>query len=102
MTNGATHTGSIPVADLDQWTFTATQGATVTLTLTEVTGTTDFTPWIRLVAPNGTIIGNSWGTSSAQITVAAPSTGKYTVIVSTADSGNDATGDYTLKVTGAN
>ena len=102
MTNVVNHMGSIPIADLDQWTLSATQGSTITLTITEVAGSADYTPWIRLVASNGAIIGNSWGVSGAQITVAAPSTGKYTVIVSTADAGYDATGDYRLTVTGAN
>ena len=102
MTNGVTHTGAIPVADLDMWSFSATQGATITLTITEVSGSADYTPWIRLVGPNGALIGNTWGVAGAQITIAVPSTGTYTVIVSTADSGLDATGNYQLKVVGAN
>ncbi|MEP7345898.1 MAG: PPC domain-containing protein, partial [Gemmatimonadaceae bacterium] len=96
MTNGSNHTGALLIGDLDLWSFSATQGDQITLAIGKVTGTVDFTPWIRLIAPNGAVLGNSWGTGAAQISVAAPSTGVYTVVVSTADAGNDGTGDYSL------
>ena len=64
----------------------------------EVTGSVDFTPWIRVISPNGTLIGNTWNVAAAQFSALAPLTGQYTVIVSTADAGNDATGDYRLIV----
>ncbi len=94
--------GSIVVGDIDMWSVTATQGSPLQLTMTEVSGTTDFRVWIRLVAPNGTMIGNSNGGTTATVNVSAPSTGTYTIILGTADSGNDATGSYTLSVAGVN
>jgi hypothetical protein len=98
MTNGAIHTGSIHVGDLDQWTFTANQGDYIAVAIGEITGTVDYTPWIRLVAPNGSVVGNTWNAGAAQIGVNASITGQYTIIVSTADAGNDATGDYRINV----
>ncbi|MBV6520406.1 MAG: hypothetical protein MNPFHGCM_00513 [Gemmatimonadaceae bacterium] len=101
MTNGANHTGSIFVGDTDAWTFTANQGDYIGLAVGEVTGSAGFTPWIRLVSPNGTVIGNQWNAAAAQIATNAPLTGTYMVIVSTADAGNDDTGDYNLTLTRA-
>lgn len=94
--NGGNHAGSIFVGDLDVYTFSANQGLPLAITIGEVSGTTDYTPWIRLYAPNGALVGNSWNAAAAQINVIAPQTGSYTVVVSTADAGNDATGDYIL------
>ena len=96
MTNGANSTGTLLVGDLDLWSFSATQGDAILLALGEVTGAPDFTPWIRLIAPNGVVLGNTWNVAAAQLQVAAPSTGTYTVIIGTNDAGQDATGDYTL------
>jgi trimeric autotransporter adhesin len=96
MTAGATHGGNISIGDLDPWTFNATQGNTIVVAIGEVTGSAAFTPWIRLVAPNGAVIGNTWGAAAAQIHVAAPATGSYTVIVGTADVGRAGTGTYRL------
>jgi hypothetical protein len=105
MSNGVAHPGVIHLGDLDQWTFTAKQGAAITLTITEVqVGEVDpgFVPWIRLVRPDGTAITSNWADTSAQINVAsAPVSGTYRVVVSTNDGGNDATGSYLLTVTGA-
>lgn len=95
-------TGSIAVGDLDMWSVTATVGSPIALTVSEVSGTADYTPWIRLVAPNGAVIGNNWGATSASVNIAAPSTGTYTIILGTADAGADATGSYTLSVGGVN
>jgi hypothetical protein len=88
--------GTITVGDLDMWSFTRTQGSTIVVNATELTGSATFTPWIRLVAPNGVVIGNNWGAASAQITVVAPSTGTYTVIVGSGDAARDGTGTYRL------
>ena len=100
MTPGTSHTGSIFVGDVDQWTFSATQGTAIVLRITEGTASADFTPWIRLIGPTGELLGNDWNATTTTITRTLPSTGVYTVLVGTADSGNDATGNYTLVVTG--
>src|SRR5438093_150733 len=104
MTNGATHAGTIYLGDLDQWSFTATQGDYIALSMGEVApATAGFQPWIRLVSPTGVLLGNGIGTSAAQIAVTAPTSGTYTVIVGTNDgtvsARNNDTGSYLLTLT---
>src|SRR5205809_593199 len=99
--NGATQAGTIYLGDLDQWSFAATQGQVITLSISEVApATAGFQPWIRLVSPTGVLLGNSIGASAAQITVTAPTSGTYTVIVGTNDgtvsARNNDTGSYLL------
>ncbi|MEZ5293228.1 MAG: Ig-like domain-containing protein [Vicinamibacterales bacterium] len=106
MTNNVAHPGRIALGDLDLWTFYAPQGNTLTLTASEVPvgpGVPDpgFWPWIRMFDPNGVQLGSASGNTSAQLVRTAPLSGLYTVIVGTADTLRDATGDYTLKVIGA-
>src|SRR3989454_394447 len=99
LTNGATHTGAIYLGDLDQWSFTATQGDYIALSMGEVAPTSAvFQPWIRLVSPTGALLATSIGTSAVQIAVTAPTTGTYTVIVGTNDGvgRNNDTGSYLL------
>ena len=102
MAPGVNHPGAIHVGDLDFWAFTATQNNAIVLTITEVMGEIDpgFFPWIRLYGPTGALVASNAGNTTAQINVAAPLTGTYTVVVGTFDSGNDAIGQYLLHVTG--
>ena len=99
LTNGATHAGAIYVGDLDIWSFTATQGDYIAVSMGEDTpASTSFEPWIRLVSPTGALLGNSIGPSAAQVAVTAPASGTYTVIVGTKTFYNviDGTGSYRL------
>jgi hypothetical protein len=102
MTNGATNAGTIYLGDLDTWTFDATQGDFIALSMGAVTpASAHFAPWIRLVSPTGVLLGNSaLGTATAQITVTVPASGTYTVIVGSYLSGYfDGTGSYLLTLT---
>src|SRR2546427_11937 len=87
LTNGATHAGTIYLGDLDQWSFTATQGDYIALSMGEVAPTSaGFRPWIRLVSPTGALLAtSSAGASAVQVATTAPATGTYTVIVGTND-----------------
>ena len=96
MTNGATHAGAIAVGDLDAWTFAAATGDAIMLSVGKATGSATFTPWIRLVAPNGVVVGNNWGASAGQVNVNASVTGTYTVIVGSGDAARAGTGTYHL------
>jgi hypothetical protein len=100
LTNGGVHDGTILLGDLDAWTFVAIAGQAVTATIAETGANTPFVPWIRVYGPSGTLVagGNNWGDVSASVHITAPVSGTYTVLVSTADSGNDATGTYQLSV----
>ena len=105
MTNGVTHPGRIEIGDLDMWSFAACPGASVAVTINEVPvgpGTPDpgFWPWIRLYDSAGALAsnGSAYGDTVAQINHTVTQPGTFTLVVSTADSGYDATGDYTVRV----
>src|SRR2546422_421066 len=99
MTDGATNAGSIYQGDFDTWTFTATQGDYIALSVGTVTQTTaHFAPWIRLVSPTGVLLGNSFTqTGASNIAATAPTSGTYTVIIGSYVGGfYDGTGSYLL------
>src|SRR5262249_14991524 len=96
--NGAT--GRIHMGDVDVWTFSATQGSSITIAVSEVGTNTAFVPWIHLVRPDGTVITNAYHDTLAQVTITAPTTGTYYIIISSGDTGADAPGDYRVTRTG--
>ncbi|MGH9308719.1 MAG: hypothetical protein ACRD1U_05050, partial [Vicinamibacterales bacterium] len=99
MTNGANHTGEIHLGDLDRWTFNASRGDAILLSIGEVLDTEvdpGFWPWIRLYGSNGALIASNWGNWVAYLSAAAPLTGTYSVVVGTADTANDAIGEYRI------
>src|SRR3989454_724704 len=99
MTDGATNAGSIYQGDFDTWTFTATQGDYIALSVgTETQATAHFAPWIRLVSPTGALLGNSsTQTGASNIAATAPTSGTYTVIIGSYVGGLcDGTGSYLL------
>jgi hypothetical protein len=97
LTNGALHTGEILEGDLDVWTFTANAGERIAVHTGEITDTDDFRPWLRLYAPNGTVLASTSGTDAAAIDGAlAPVAGTYLVLVASFDSGFNGTGTYRL------
>jgi len=98
MTNGVNYTGDIHIGDLDMWSFTATAGEALTVSIGETGADAVYQPWIRLRSPTGQDLGSSFGVRAGQINTNATVTGIYTVIVSTADSGLDAAGTYTLTI----
>src|SRR5437762_1295916 len=99
MTNGATNAGSIYQGDFDTWTFTATQGDFIALSVGTVTpASAHYAPWIRLVSPTGGLLGNSFTqTGASNIAATAPTSGTYTVIIGSYSGGfYDGTGSYVL------
>src|SRR5947208_3440350 len=100
LVNGRTYSGTISVpGDLDTWTFTATQGDYIALSVGTVTQTTaHFAPWIRLLSPTGVLLGNSsTQTGASNIAATAPTSGTYTVIIGSYLNGfYDGTGSYQL------
>jgi hypothetical protein len=100
LTNGENHTGAISTpGEVDTWTLEAEMGDRIALSIAEVLAggaDTGFVPWIRLVGPTGTQLGTNWGGLVGQITVTAPLTGTYTVLVASNDGGFDDTGSYQL------
>lgn len=108
ITNGANHSGTIEIGGLDTWTFTATKNDSITVGIGELTASgsdPEFYPWIRLQGPDGSDLGSEggtagdWGTSSAELDVRAPLTGKYTVLVADYPyQRQEGTGSYVLTV----
>src|SRR5436853_1548456 len=81
------------------WTFTATQGDYIALSVGTVTQTTaHFAPWIRLLSPTGVLLGNSsTQTGASNIAATAPTSGAYTAIMRSDFGGlYDGTGSYLL------
>jgi hypothetical protein len=83
------------------WTFTANQGDALQVDIAEVGTNTVFVPEIRLLRPDGALVSTTWGDVSAEIKVAAPLTGTYTVFVSRRDIA-DGTGSYLLTTSHGN
>jgi hypothetical protein len=66
----------------------------------EIIDNDDFRPWIRLWAPNGSVLASTSGLAAADISGAvAPVTGTYLVLVASFDSGFDGTGMCQLTAT---
>ncbi|MGV3771355.1 MAG: PPC domain-containing protein, partial [Verrucomicrobiales bacterium] len=80
--NGMIKSGTIPIGDMDQWTFTADTGDGIILRI----GTTSFSPRIDLYGPDGTLLDSQFnqntGFRDAAISHSAASQGTYTVVVS--------------------
>jgi hypothetical protein len=102
--NNVPRSGAMYSGDLDEWTFPAVSGHSLTVTISEVISGTDpgFVPWIRLIGPTGTLVAQALGTATATINVVAPATGTYTVIVADDDINREgaAIGNYTLTAIG--
>ncbi len=92
LTAGANHAGDIHLGDLDQWTFAANAGERIVVSIAEVAGDAVFSPWIRLRAPNGTLLGQNIGPAVQIVVPSAPATGTYTVLVGTNTGGGNVTG----------
>lgn len=79
--SGADQEGTIEQGDLDLWSFTAQAGDGVVLRMGGA-----FTPWIRVLAPDGTIAANvvsgNLNTRDVVATLVATNAGTYTVIAS--------------------
>lgn len=104
LTNNVSQAGAIDLGDLDVWSFSACQGGTVVVTLSEVPvgpGVPDpgFWPWLRVIGPAGAVLGHHTNDLAASVTFTAPTTGTYTVVAATYYGGG--TGDYVVRVLGA-
>ncbi|NOT44078.1 MAG: hypothetical protein HOP14_05680, partial [Acidobacteria bacterium] len=98
LVNGQNHAGQIFVGDLDAWTFTATAGEAISLSIAQTGGDVAFWPWIRLIGPTGGVaLAQGWGDLAGTVDVVAPVGGTYTVLVASNDTGHDNGGDYVLR-----
>ena len=97
LTVGENHSGTVDRGDMDMWTFAATTGEQIALTMAEEDPLTSFQPWIRVVSPSG-VLSQHFSQTVASVRFQATETGTYTVIVSDASSGRALTSDYTLRL----
>jgi len=102
MTNGSTYTGSVLRGDLDLWTFAASQGDPVTVSVSEVGPNTSFIPAVEVFGPDGKSAGVDYRDLFAKVSFTAPLTGAYTAVVSRfggGTAGNDGVGQYSIALT---
>ncbi len=97
LTNGANQAGVIDRGDLDLWSFPASAGDHLAITVAEVGADTGFVPYLRLISPTGALVAHGWGALAGGVSVAAV-TGTYTVIVLSNDAQGDDTGSYILRL----
>ncbi len=89
LTNGVRQLATLPLGDLDAWTFDAIEGDEIMLRV----GSVDFTPWLRLLDPAGmevarTTSGNTLARDGV-LTHRAAIGGTFTLVVSATFSGQD-------------
>jgi hypothetical protein len=100
MNGSGVYKASLLVGDLDVWSFTACQGEPISLNVQEAATGSNLTPWIRLYAPNGNQVSSISGLNSATVSVAAPASGTYIVVVSDRSNSFAGSGTYQLTATG--
>jgi trimeric autotransporter adhesin len=96
LTNGVSHTGEIETGGLAIWTFNACDGDTIHLQLSDVNSSTSFLPWMRLYAPDGTILDSKSGATSVLVDRKVPQLGTYSLVVCDASGGLGGSGAYQL------
>jgi hypothetical protein len=79
LTNGAMHTGTISVGDLDVWTVEATVGQSIVVRMGE-TSSVSLSPQLRIYGPTGTLLDTSTSTIGAELAVTAASSGTFLVV----------------------
>src|SRR5436305_2077675 len=105
LSNGGNHVAVLQVGGLDTWSFAATKNDGITVSLGKVGSGSDpiFGPWIRLQAPDGTLLTqDAEGSNSTSATVSARAslTGTYTVLVANNYSNQSAPVSYVITLSG--
>jgi hypothetical protein len=82
LTNGVLNGGTLPLGVVDIWSFTASANDSCVLRV----GSTNFTPWIQVYDPNGSLVGSTNSgnglTRDEVVQVQTSNSGTYTVFVS--------------------
>ncbi|MHB9006869.1 MAG: hypothetical protein ACYDC1_08040 [Limisphaerales bacterium] len=86
LVDGSSHLGTIHLGDLDVWTFTAEVGDSIVLRageVSQISGTSGFTPALRLYGPNGALVDSDAANLDAvEVSTTASLSGTFTVVVS--------------------
>ena len=98
LTEGVKHPGTIDSpGDMDSWTFQATEGETLMVSVREPGSDGRLDPQIRLFGPGGQELGRRRDKAVSRIIEQAPLTGTYTVVVSAGGDASQETGAYLLR-----
>jgi Divergent InlB B-repeat domain len=82
LTNGASYNGTLPMGDLDMWSFTANSGDSLTVEMGEIIqSNANFYPEIFLYGPNGALLASDTGGAAALVSTRATNSGVFTVVV---------------------
>ena len=87
----------LPSADTDIYRFTGATGDRI-LAEAVLLGGTNFSPFIQLTAPDGTILGSTWG--PARLDVVLPQSGTYSVVISSLSAAGNGTYAFTVSCLG--
>ena len=97
--DGQSANGFIALGDIDSYSFQANAGTSLLVTVTDLDGGALF-PRVLLFSPDGSFITSDQGAVTAQISANLTSTGEFTLLVFDESSGEDATGNYRIDVSG--
>jgi len=100
MTGQTNYDGSLDVGGMAVWEFTACKGDPINLGVGELVGGSSLTPSIRLFSWDGSLLKSASGAGSAQISLVAPGSGTYTVVVSDVTAFFTGSGGFRLSVNG--
>src|SRR5262249_495931 len=67
LTSGGNYDAVTDIGDEDGWTFSANSGDYVVLRCGELSGTANYTPYIRLYGPDGTLLDSDFNANDAYI-----------------------------------
>ncbi len=95
LTNGVMHTGTIEVGDVDQWSFDASAGDSLTVRVGEMVAG-GLTPWVGIYGPTGVLLDSAYGTAAAEVSVRATNSGTFLVLVADLSNGYAGSGAYRL------
>lgn len=92
--------GIISMGDMDLWTLPAHAGDQLVVTMEEVVSLSSLNPQLRLYSPAGELLRTNSQTATAQVSIAAPTTGTYLVLAADGSNGFLGVGGYRLSLAG--
>ncbi len=99
LTNGAVHTGTIGVGELDIWTLTANAGDAMVARMGEVTSASPLSPQLRIYSPTGARLDLASSAVASEVVATADTSGLYLVVAGDFNSTNlVGSGDYRLSL----
>jgi len=90
--------GSIPIGDLDVWSFFANAGTHPSIEVQELTDNNGLEPWVRLYGADGRLLASQYGFTDALASITPTTNGIVTVVVSDAGGAGSHTGTYQIRL----